>query len=466
MLTSEHDTIAAICTPIGTGGIAVIRLSGPESIRIADEIFRGNVKLSGCPPQTVHFGRIEDGSTRAIDEALVTVFRAPRSYTTEDVVEISCHGSVYIARKILDLVTSKGARPAGPGEFTRRAFLNGRIDLSQAEAVADLVAADTRTSHELALSQLSGTLSGRIASLRKKVLDLCSLLELELDFSEEGLEFVRRDDLKDSLAKVRSEVSQIIDSFELGKIYREGIRIVLAGAPNVGKSSLLNALVREDRAIVTSISGTTRDVIEESVSISGLKFTIVDTAGLRPTEDIVEVEGIRRTRQQLDFADLVLYLIDPTQDVQLQVDTTLDHLGTSKGSPYRLIAVINKADLLKEGQEERIKELLKHLPVAVTSAKTGIGIGELERLVSSRFLDLSAGPPGEGVILSNARQKESLSRALNSLDLVRDGIDSGATQDLLAVDLRACLTHLSQVVGVDVSEEVLNNIFSRFCIGK
>jgi tRNA modification GTPase len=466
MQTPENDTISAIITPIGTGGIAVIRLSGPASIPVADDIFRGGVKLSDAPTQTVHFGKIEDHSGVEVDEVLVTVFRAPRSYTAEDVVEISCHGSAFIARRILGLIVSRGVRPAGPGEFTKRAFLNGRIDLSQAEAVADLINADSRASNDLAISQLRGSLSGKIGALRQQIIDICSTLELELDFSEEGLEFIRRDELREAIGSATKSITQLIDSFELGKIYREGLRVVLVGVPNVGKSSILNALVREDRAIVTSISGTTRDTIEEPISIDGLKFTIIDTAGLRSTDDIVEVEGIRRTREQLHHADLILCIIDPTQDIESQFDAAFGAQGALVEASNRLIVVINKADVVSPEVVSKIRNLLEKFPINITSATTGMGISELERMVSGRFLDIPRGPEGETILLGNLRQKESLQNAKESLGGVLEGIDSGATPELLAIDLRVALSHLSRVVGVDISDEVLNNIFSRFCIGK
>ncbi len=466
MKTPENDTISAIITPIGTGGIAVLRISGPESIRIANENFQGSASLSTAQSHTVHFGRIEDNNGSVLDEVLVTIFRAPHSYTTEDVVEISCHGSVFVARKILDVLVAKGARPAGPGEFTKRAFLNGRIDLSQAEAVADLISADSRASHELALAQLRGTLSGKITVLRQRILDLCSTLELELDFSEEGMEFIGRDSLREEVRKISLDITQLVDSFELGKVYKEGIRVVLAGAPNVGKSSILNALVREDRAIVTEISGTTRDTIEETISIGGIKFNIIDTAGLRSTDDVIEAEGIKRTRQQIEFADLILLVVDPTQDIHIQEDVDFVRRLIGSEKPKDVIIVINKADISSPENIEDLKKGFSTFPVVVVSVNTGLGIAELERKISDRVGRSPKEIRGESIIVSNLRQKESLAQALKSLEMVLHGVDRGATPDLLAVDLRSSLTRLSHVVGVDISEEVLNNVFLRFCIGK
>jgi len=466
MQTPENDTISAIITPIGTGGIAVLRLSGPDSIRIADEIFRGSARLSDAPSHTVHFGWIENDDRSVLDEVLVTVFRAPHSYTTEDIVEISCHGSVFVAGKILGLIIAKGARPAGPGEFTKRAFLNGRIDLSQAEAVADLISADSRASHELALAQLRGTLSGKITGMRQRILDVCSTLELELDFSEEGMEFIRRDSLRDVVEDISRGITQLIDSFELGKIQREGIRVVLAGATNVGKSSILNALVREDRAIVTEISGTTRDTIEETISLRGIKFNIIDTAGLRSTDDLIEVEGIKRTRQQIEFADLILLIVDPTQDIHFQEDADFVKRFIRIENPQDVIIVINKADLLTSERIESLQKGFSTFPVVVTSANTGLGMDELEGKISELVEGSQKEVRGESIMVSNLRQKEALTQALKSLEIVLQGIEVGATPELLAVDLRSSLTHLSHVVGLDISEEVLNNVFSRFCIGK
>jgi tRNA modification GTPase len=466
MQTPDNETISAIITPVGTGGIAVIRLSGPASIPIANNIFRGTVNISKAPSHTVHFGTIADEAGDEIDEVLVTVFRAPHSYTAEDVVEISCHGSSYIAGRILDLVVSKGSRPAGPGEFTKRAFLNGRIDLSQAEAVADLVSADSRPSHDLALAQLRGKLSGKISELRNTVLNLCSTLELELDFTEEGLEFIKRDELRDDLVAVKRTISHLIDSYGLGKIYKEGVRIVLAGSPNAGKSSILNALIKEERAIVTPVSGTTRDTIEESVIIAGMKFTIVDTAGIRNTQDIVEVEGIRRTEQQVQFSDLILFVLDPTQDVQSQGNILIGNPSMMKDSLNRIVILINKADLIGPDEVRKVQEVLPKLHSIVVSAKTGMGISELERFLSGKFNEPPRKSSGETIVLSNLRQKESLTRVLECIDIVLEGVETSVTPDFLAVDLRVGLTHLSQVVGVDISEDILNNIFSRFCIGK
>jgi tRNA modification GTPase len=466
MKTRENDTITAIITPQGEGGIAVIRLSGPDSIPIADRVFRGHVTLHESKSQTVHFGTISEDDGNTIDEVLVTLFRSPHSYTTEDVVEISCHGSPFIARKILGLLVSSGARPAGPGEFTRRAFLNGRIDLSQAEAVADIIRADSTPSHALALAQLRGDLSSKITELRRRIVDLCSLVELELDFSEEGVELVQRDKLMGELQGVKKEISQLIDSYEDGKIHREGLRVVLAGPPNVGKSSILNKLIRENRAIVTDVSGTTRDTIEESVILNGMRFNIVDTAGLRETHDIVEVEGIKRTREQISHADLILLVIDPSVHIKIDEDIHIVNSYLLGQENNEVIIVFNKSDLVKDSEIQMLETLYPGYRTVVTSTKTGSGLEELERIISGLTLSSKGDVGGEGIMISNLRQRENLRNALISVSLSIEGVENNLSGELLSVDLRRALSSLSEVVGEDISEEVLNNIFLRFCIGK
>jgi len=396
----------------------------------------------------------------------VTIFRSPHSYTTEDVVEISCHGSVFIARKILDLLVGSGARLAGPGEFTRRAFLNGRIDLSQAEAVADLIRADSAPSHNLALAQLRGSLSVKVSQMRTKVLDICSMIELELDFSEEGLEFVGREKLINDLETLRDEISQLIESYEHGKIQREGLRIVLAGSPNVGKSSILNSLIQEDRAIVSEISGTTRDTIEESVVIDGTRFNIIDTAGLRETHDALEVEGIKRTREQINHADIILLIIDSMVGTHIRED--IDLVGSYLGdrSHKEIIIIFNKSDLVQENQTLEMGKKYSAYRTVLTSTKTPSGMNELKKLIGMISLRGKGRPDGESIMISNMRQRNTLQNAANSLDFAIQGVKNGVSADLLSVDLRGALSYFSEVVGVDISEEVLNNIFLRFCIGK
>jgi len=466
MKTPQNDTISAIITPPGEGGVAVIRLSGPGSIPITDGLFRGKVKLREAKSQTVHFGRICDDEGTMIDEVLVTLFRSPHSYTTEDVVEISCHGSVFIAKKVLEILIGKGARHAGPGEFTQRAFLNGRIDLSQAEAVADLIRADSAASHNLALAQLRGTLSSTISKLRGRIVDLCSMVELELDFSEEGVELIGRETLLAELLTVKMEIFQLIDSYEHGKIHREGLRIVLVGPPNVGKSSILNSLIRENRAIVTNVSGTTRDTIEESVILDGIRFNIVDTAGLRDTQDVVEVEGIKRAREQIFHADIILFVIDPTIHGKIIEDVNIIDGYLEGKRKIEKIIVFNKSDLLEDSSTQLIGDRYPGFNVVVTSAKTGSGIRELEELIGRLAQPARGNNRGETIIVSSLRQRESLQKALNSVELSILGAENRVSGELLSVDLKGALSSLSDVVGMDISEEVLNNVFLRFCIGK
>ncbi len=466
MKTPENDTISAIITPHGEGGIAVIRLSGPDSVRIADGVFQGNISLHDAKTQTVHFGSIRGGDGTIVDEVLVTLFRSPHSYTTEDVVEISCHGSMFIARRILELLVKSGARPAGPGEFTRRAFLNGRLDLSQAEAVADLIRADSVASNSLALSQLRGTLSKKISELRGRIIDLCSLVELELDFSEEGVELVGREKLLNDLLSIRGDISQLIDSYEHGKIHREGIRIVLAGPPNVGKSSILNGLIRENRAIVTDVSGTTRDTIEETVVLNGIRFNIVDTAGLRETRDIVEVEGIKRTKEQIIHADMIVLILDATGKMEVDHNLRVFDEFLEGRSHKEIIIVFNKSDLLDAVRTRQLNGLKLEYGTVLTSAKTGAGMRELEEVIGKLVNPENGKVAGETILVSSVRQRDNLQKALDAIDLSIEGARNGVSGELISVDLKGALSNLSDVVGVDISDEVLNNVFLRFCIGK
>lgn len=466
MKTLQNDTIAAIITPLGEGGIAVLRLSGPAAMEIADTVFRGGVRLMDTSSHTVHFGRIQSGEGVVVDEVLATVFRSPHSYTAEDVVEISCHGSVFLARKILDLLVRQGARLAEPGEFTKRAFLNGRFDLSQAEAVADLIRANSEVTHNQAIAQLRGSLSKKIEELRTRIIDICSMMELELDFSEEGLEIVEKKKLEADLKQIESELSYLIDSFEVGKIQREGYRVVLVGPPNVGKSSILNALVRENRAIVTDVSGTTRDTIEEEIIIAGVHFNIVDTAGLRSTDDAVETEGIKRTIQQVSYADLVLLVVDSTKDIVSQGDIDFIDNYLKSRSRKDLIVVINKIDCVTKGDLIQMEKRFSEFDCIGTAAIRGSGIENLEKLIHRKAVESMGESYRDTILVSNLRQRERLESSKRGVQGCREGLIGGKTSDLLAVDLRESLRALSQVIGQDISDEVLNNVFSKFCIGK
>ena len=450
-------TICAISTAYGTGGIAVIRVSGEESIAIVDTLFKGRVALADTPANTVRHGRIErlrvtgDGlrDTEVLDEVLCSVFRAPHSFTGEDTVEIACHGSMYIQQTLIQWLIDAGCRAAEPGEFTRRAFLNGKMDLTQAEAVADLIAAQSKAEKDLALSQLRGSVSTELASLRERLLHFTSLVELELDFADhEELEFADRTELKDLAAEIEAKLAALMASFRTGNAIRNGIPVAIIGAPNVGKSTLLNALLGEQRAIVSDIQGTTRDTVEDTLVLDGILFRLIDTAGLRETNDTIESMGIERSRRAMERAQIVVHVKDASlQDASLQ-DAALQVSGT-------VINVLNKADLLS--QESRVKS--QELRI---SAKNG-AIEPLKRelvRIAKGTMQTSA------VMLSNARHYEAVTRAHAAIERVQEGLKEGLSGELLSMDLNDCLNALGEVTGQITNSEVLANIFSKFCIGK
>lgn len=440
-----HELIAAPATPTG-GALAVVRLSGEGAIACCDRLFRGRRPLSDAPAGSVRFGTICDGE-RMVDEVLVTLFRAPHSYTGEEMAEISCHGSAYIVSEILRLLAREGARPAQAGEFTARAFLAGRLDLSQAEAVADLIACDSAASHALAANQMRGGYSDALAALRGELLRLTSLLELELDFSEEDVEFADRTTLRQTMLRIDTEIRRLADSFALGNAIREGIPVAIAGAPNVGKSTLLNRLLGEDRALVSEIAGTTRDTIEERLNIDGVLFRFIDTAGLRTTGDRLEQMGIRRTRAALAGAKVVLHLLDATapDDGPIPVEP---------GQIY--LPVVNKTDL-------RIPAKMPAGALAI-SAKKGAGIDALLARLRST-VDPAAVYHGDAVV-SNSRHYEALVRAHEALVRALAALDDGSPSDLLAEELRLVNHHLGTITGAITTDEILGSIFSKFCIGK
>ena len=460
---SDDDTIAAIATPIGVGGISVIRVSGKDAFTIADKGFRGKTSLALAQSHTVHFGRFVDTQSEILDEVLATVFRSPHSYTSDDTVEISCHGGMLVTKKILEALLSFGARMAEPGEFTKRAFLNGRIDLTQAEAIADLIQSGSESSRKASLQQLEGRLSNKINELRDKLLKTCGLLELELDFTEDGLEFIDKTNIIKQLGDLIDYLERLVQTYSLGKIYREGVKVVLTGKPNVGKSSILNALLDESRAIVTDVPGTTRDVIEESIEIDGLLFKIIDTAGIRESKDIVEREGIRRSESQVEDADIIVFIVDPTQGFNDEDSIIAQSLNKHEGN---LLVVQNKSDLL-----ERKDLAMIAIPGAMRkplelSARTGKGLDELRKELVNLALDSVRNVSDRSVIISNSRQKQSLILAIESLRLARKGLEDGFSNDLIAIDIRAGLNHLGEITGEITTEDILNNIFSKFCIGK
>jgi tRNA modification GTPase len=458
LLNLNSDTIVALITPPGQGAVGLIRLSGPQALACAEAVFRGR-SPGAMPGQSVAFGRIVDGAGRELDEVLLTVFREPHSYTGEDVVEISCHGSPYILQELLDLLCTRGARPALAGEFTRRAWLNGKMDLSQAEAVADLIASESRAAHTLAINQLKGGIRDEIRDLRAALLDFCSLIELELDFSEEDVEFADRSKLINLLAEIRTRIDKLLDSFVLGNAIRQGVQTVIAGRPNAGKSTLLNALLGEERAIVSDIAGTTRDTVEERLNIQGVLFHLVDTAGLREARDQVEAMGIARSYEKIRQAAIVLYVYDRSILGADELQKDLESLQVDRDA---LILVANKADLASGDQAPDLAELAASR--CLVAARTGQGVDVLKQLLYDTVLGkshLSADSIG-----INGRHRNALVAARRELDATQSELQNLRETDLVAQGLRRVLYHLGEVSGEISSDEILGNIFGKFCIGK
>ncbi len=456
----RDDTIAAIATPLGEGAIGVVRVSGGQSIAAIDKLFRGSRNLCEVATHTVHHGRLVDVSGDSIDEVLVAVFKAPRSYTGEDSVEISCHGGLYVTRKVLATVLATGVRQAEPGEFTKRAFLNCKLDLSQAEAVADLIASKSDVAYRTSINQLEGRFSEKIKLLRSEILNLTSLLELELDFSEDGIDLVPKSEVVRRTSLVIDQISVMADSYRLGKVYREGISVAIVGKPNAGKSSIFNALLRENRAIVTEIPGTTRDSLEETLSIDGVHFKLNDTAGLRASSDLIEQEGISRTKQLLRTSDIAMLVVDATQDDAGGAENSFVDYQSSCGA--RLV-VYSKVDLLPD-PNMFLPTSSEDDVVVTTSAKSGFGIGnlrlELGRLASKIF------GSDQGVLVTSARHHALLLRARASLEKAINTANQGLTSEFVAFETRLAADALSEIVGEITSEDTLNNIFQSFCIGK
>jgi tRNA modification GTPase len=456
------DTIVAIITPPGEGGIAVLRLSGADAISAVDKVFHGKQPLSAAASHTAHVGTLSDEQGELLDEVVVTVFRAPHSYTAEDVAEVSCHGSPFIAQKILQSFVRRGIRPAEPGEFTKRAFLNGRIDLAQAEAVAELIRSRSDAAQSASLHQLQGLHTNKFEELKKRILDLTSLLELELDFSEEGISLTETSTNERLVDGLVEDLTQLIDSYRFGKVYRDGLKVVLAGKPNVGKSSLLNALLNEHRSIVTEISGTTRDTIEESIRLAGYSVRVVDTAGLRKTSDPVELEGIRRTEAEIEDADVVAYLLDVTSR-ELSADMErVAQLRSTKGG--KVLVVANKVDLRPDWRLS--PALPDRTELYLVSAKTGQGIEALKAALSNMCFSGSFHPAEKSVVITNARHQASLIQARASLLGAAGSLRDGQSNEFVALDLHAALRHIGEITGASTTEDVLNNIFASFCIGK
>ncbi|SMC00025.1 tRNA modification GTPase trmE [Hymenobacter roseosalivarius DSM 11622] len=454
------DTIIALSTPPGAGAIAVIRLSGPEAFALTDGLFRGK-NLAGQPSHTLHYGTLREADGRILDEVVVSLFRGPNSYTREDVVEISCHGSDYIVQQVLAAFTRRGARFAEAGEFTKRAFLHGAFDLAQAEAVADLIAADSALSHQVAMQQMRGGFSRELRDLRARLVQFAALLELELDFGEEDVEFADRTGLVALLEEVQALVRRLLHSFELGNVIKNGVITVIAGRPNAGKSTLLNALLNEDRAIVSAVAGTTRDLIEDEVSIEGIRFRFVDTAGLRETTDEVESIGVERTRQRVRQAALLLYLFDLTTNTPGNVQAEIEALNP--GGQIPMLAVGNKRDVASEAQLQAFSTQPNTLLIA---ANPGEGLEELRADLLARARGNGLDQTGAATIVTNLRHARSLEKTNAALDAVLMGLATGVGTELVAADLRQALAALGEITGEISSDDLLTSIFTQFCIGK
>ncbi len=438
----QLETICALATPQGIGAIGVIRVSGERTFEIVNKIFKGK-DLTKVDSHTIHFGTIRDGGV-IVDEVLVAVFKTPKSFTKEDVVEISCHGSDYIIRYILKLLLQNGCRMAQAGEFTQRAFLNGQFDLVQAEAVADLIAADSEAAHKTAMNLMRGGFSNQLKALREELIHFASLVELELDFGEEDVEFAERDDLKSLILKIQNFQKKLIESFDAGNVIKEGLPVAIIGPPNAGKSTLLNILLNEEKAIVTEIAGTTRDVIEDVLFIEGIKFRFIDTAGIRETKDVVESIGIERSKDAMHRAEIVLLLSDNEDDNENFI---------SESDEDKIIRVRNKIDLVEKAT---------NIAGLGISAKNNIGIDELKAAIVAK----AKVKKQADTMLTNLRHYEHLVKANEALSEVLNGLDLGITGDFLAQDIRLSLHHLGEITGSITSDDLLANIFSKFCIGK
>jgi len=461
-----QDTIVALATPSGAGAIAIIRLSGAEAIAIGASVFQ-SVKgkdLTQQKSHTLHLGHIVDNG-KTLDEVLVSVFKGPNSYTGENTIEISCHGSTYIQQQIIQLVLRKGCRMADPGEFTLRAFLNGKLDLSQAEAVADLISSDNEASHQIAMQQMRGGFSNEIAKLREELLNFASLIELELDFAEEDVAFADRTQFRALLERITFVLKRLIDSFAVGNVIKNGIPVAIVGEPNVGKSTLLNALLNEERAIVSEIAGTTRDTIEDELVIGGIGFRFIDTAGIRETKDIVESIGIKKTFEKIEQAQVVLYLVD---GYQVMTEGALNALKMEiekirNQFPLKpLVTIINKSDLLSAEQLHTINTELTG--ILLLSAKNNVGVEDLKNQLLS-FVNTGALRNNE-TIVTNTRHYDSLLKALEEIQKVHYGLDTDLSSDLMAIDIKEALYQFGLITGQVTNDELLGNIFANFCIGK
>jgi len=462
-MIDRETTICAIATPPGTGAIAVIRISGSEAFPICSKIITLPKSLSEYPSHTVHLCRIVD-KDEVVDEVLVTLFKSPRSYTGEDTVEISCHGSLYIQQRIMELLLRHGATLAQPGEFTLRAFLNGKMDLSQAEAVADLIQSTSQASHKIAMNQMRGEFSKQIQQLRQQLVHFASLIELELDFSEEDVEFADRNTLRENLVQLISQIEQLTDSFQYGNVIKQGVPVAIIGKPNVGKSTLLNTLLNEEKAIVSEIPGTTRDIIEDTLNIGGILFRFIDTAGIRHTSDTIESMGIERTLSNVQKATIILYLIDPLDSV----DAIREMIATLPLQKQQFMAiVINKTDRLESMEKQKIMDdIRQHFPYPIipVSAKNKINIERIHTFLIECIKSMKHNE--SSTVISNIRHYEALTHAREAAMRMLEGLNTGLPNDLLAEELRQVLYYMGTISGTITTDEVLGNIFRNFCIGK
>lgn len=459
---SREDTICALSTPSGSGAIALIRMSGSKAFDILDTVFSKD--KSTFQPNKVLFGNILNGS-ETVDEVLVTCFKGPHSFSGEDTVEISCHGSAFIIQEIMQLLLNRGARLATAGEFTQRAFMNGKMDLSQAEAVADLIASTNSASHKVALNQMRGGVSNEIGKLREELIHFASMVELELDFAEEDVEFADRQDLKDLVDKLLDSSQQLTDSFQLGNAIKKGIPVAIVGVPNVGKSTLLNAILNEEKAIVSEIAGTTRDSIEDTVVLDGIEFRFVDTAGLRETSDTVETIGIERSLKKAREASIILYLVDAADNNLDRIHATVKEFEDNILEKHqKLFIVVNKIDRIQD--IKKLKSAYQAFEeVVFVTAKEKQGLDELKNRLLSVVDKEKLGT--DNLIITNQRHYEALKQAVDSLQRVRDGLDNNITGDFLAIDIRETLRHLGNITGeIEIDRDILGNIFGKFCIGK